>query len=118
MKRSLTSIIFLCIFLYIIGYYNSSYWDPNLDWFKQPLMLQALGIPWIVIFLYFLFGKVLINEEDINHTKVFSSDNIFMSAYMSFMYVGYVGVGIIMIPIILGLIYMPIGLFLTPWMYD
>ena len=118
MKRSLTSIIFLCIFLYIIGYYNSSYWDPNLDWFKQPLMLQALGIPWIVIFLYFLFGKVLINEEDINHTKVFSSDNIFMSAYMSFMYVAMVGVGIIMIPIILGLIYMPIGLFLTPWMYD
>ena len=89
MKRSLSSIIVLCIFLYFIGYYNSSYWDPNLDWSKQPLMLQALGLPWIVLFLYFLFGKVLINEEAIYRTKVFSSDNIFMSAYMSFMYVGY-----------------------------
>ena len=100
MKKSLTSIIFLCIFLYFIGYYNSSYWDPNFDVFKQPFMLWALGIPWIVLFLYFLFGKVLINKEAINHTKVFSSDNIFMSSYMSLMLVGCVGVGMIMIPII------------------
>ena len=100
MKKSLTSIILLCIFLYFIGYYNSSYWDPNFDVFKQPFMLWALGIPWIVLFLYFLFGKVLINKEAINHTKVFSSDNIFMSSYMSLMLVGCVGVGMIMIPII------------------
>ena len=109
MKKSLTSIIFLCIFLYFIGYYNSSYWDPNFDVFKQPFMLWALGIPWIVLFLYFLFGKVLINKEAINHTKVFSSDNIFMSSYMSLMLVGCVGVGMIMIPIIFAFFAIMIG---------
>jgi len=86
--KLLLLLIIILEFFYYIAYINSSYWDPSYVFLEQPYKIHSLFIPMIIVFFYFLFRKIWVREEDILYIKVFSFDNIWMSAYMSLMLVG------------------------------
>ena len=118
MKRTLLIIIIICIF-YFYAFTYSSYWDSSYDMFEQPLILQVLTIPMVIVFFYFIIAKTFVNKDEFGNAEESSIwHQIFVAAFGSFCFVGLSFVLTFMIPIILALIYMPIGMFLTPEMYD
>ena len=90
-------LIALAILIYLIAYFNSSYWDPKHDIFEQPYIRHVLAIPVIILFIYFLFSGTFI-EYDPN-IKKFTPHTIAMSGFIAFLFVGMVFTAIIMIPI-------------------
>ncbi len=97
----------LVILVYLIVYYNSSYWVPGRDIFEQPYIRHALAIPIIILFIYFLFSGTFI-EYDPN-IKKFTPHTIAMSGYIAFLLVGMVFTAIIMIPIIFAMFAVLLG---------
>ena len=103
-------LIFIIFIFYFYAFTYSSYWDSSYDMFKQPLILQVLTIPMVIVFFYFIIAKTFVNKDEFGNAEESSIwHQIFVAAFGSFCFVGLSFVLTFMIPIIFALFAVLLG---------
>ena len=108
-QKIIILIFIVCIF-YFYAFTYSSYWDSDYDMFEQPLILQVLTIPMVIVFFYFIIAKTFVNKDEFGNAEESSIwHQIFVAAFGSFCLVSLSFVLTFMIPIIFALFAVLLG---------